>query len=193
MFEALKRIFSSSSGPPVIIEPVSFQDGLLLFKSEKPLKLTKSRVAAPSKKGFFEIEIEILSFEEKSGLYRGKLKDETFSLDAMQMERRKEFRLDVVVPVTSQDLPGKKAVTEDISLNGARVLLNGPLKTGDHVGLTFHFGDKTLPDQSLRCEVQWCVPTRKNKHHCGVRFFMIEKAQKDIIKRFAQNRMAIGG
>ena len=194
MWQKLKELFQGTSGPPVIIEPVSYRDGLLLFKAETELKLVLSRLAAPSKMGYFEVKIEVLSFDEEGGFYRGKIvENETFSLDAMKVERRKEFRLDVRVPITSPELEGQKAVTEDLSLNGARVLMNGALNKNDYIGLKLHFKDPSVGALPVRAEVMWCVPTRKNKFHCGLRFAMMEKTQRDKIKRFLQNQVALGG
>lgn len=193
MWEKLRELFQGGGGPPVIIEPVSYEDGLLLFKAEKPLKLVKSKVAAPSKLGYFELELDILSLDEAKGVYRAKVtQNETFNLDAMQMERRREFRLDAKIPIVCAELKGKQAQTEDISLNGARLLIPVPLKPGDFIGVDFHFNDPAVPVLPLRCEVRWCAPTRKGKHHCGVRFFTIEKSDKQKIKRFIENRVALG-
>lgn len=193
MWQKLKELFQGGGGTPIIIQPVSYEDGLLCFRAEKPLKLVRSKVAAPSKVGHFGLDIDILSLEEESGIYRGKvLENETFALDAMKVERRREFRLDVVIPITSPDIDGQKGHTEDISLSGARLRLNKPVKVGEHFGIKIHFEDAAIAPLSVRCEVQWCAPTRKGKHHCGVRFFMIQKPDKIQIKRYIENRVAIG-
>lgn len=193
LWEKLKELFQGNSGPPVVIEPVSYKDGLLLFKSEQPLKLVRSRLAAPSKLGYFEVKVDILSLDEEGGFYRGKIiENETFSLDAMKMERRKEFRLDAKIVVSSSEVHGHKAVTEDISLNGARILTTGPLNKGDYIGLKFHFNDPAVGDLPLRAEVMWCSPTRKGKHHAGMRFLMMEKPDREKIKRYIQNQVALG-
>lgn len=193
MWQKLKELFQGTGGPPVIIQPVSYEDGLLCFKAEKPLKLMRSTVAAPSKVGHFGLQLDILSYDDATQVYRAKvLENETFALDAMKIERRREFRLDVALPVISEEIAGKKAKTEDISLNGARILMDGPLKVGDHIGLKIQFNDVAVSSLALRAQVQWCAPTRKGKHHCGVRFFMIEKAEKIKIKRFIENRVALG-
>lgn len=192
MWDKIKQIFQAPSGPPVIIEPVSFQDGLLCFKAEKPLKLKKSKAAAPTKMGYMEVEIDILTFDEDSEFYRGKVTDEQFVLDAMKMERRKEVRVDVKVAVTSSDFPGKKCRTEDISLNGARVVIPKKVDQGEHIGLTFHFNDPAVPKMALRCEVKWCAPTRKGVFQIGVRFFTIEKIQRKKLSRFMKNHLTLG-
>jgi len=192
MWETLKKLFQAPSGPPPVIEPIAFQDGLLSFKTDSELKLKRMKVAAPSKLGYIEVDLEVLSYDEKENLYRAKLKDETFSVDAMQLGRRREFRLDVAIPVSSAELKGKPAQTEDLSLNGARLSLPVELKAGEHLGVKLHFGDPNIPDLDLRSEVLWCAPSRKGRYHCGVRFFMIQKGEKKHIKRFIQNRVAMG-
>ena len=192
MWQKLKEIFQTSSGPPVVIEPVSFQDGLLLFKAQSPLKLKKCKVAGPTKMGYMEVEIDVLSFDEEKQVYRGKITDEQFVLDAMQIERRKEVRVEAKVGVVGPDFPGKKCRTEDISLNGARILIPSAVKVGEYISLKFLFNDPAVPDMDLRCEVKWCVVTRKGLYHAGVRFSMIEKPQKAMLSRFMKNILTMG-
>ena len=191
MWEQIKQLFQGAQ-TPVVIEPKGYDDGLLKFTAQEPIKLEKMKVAAPCKKGYMEMEINVLSYEEERKIYRGKLSDEQFALDAMQIKRNRDFRLEVSVPVTSPEIKGN-ARTEDLGLDGARLLLKPQLERGSHITIKLHFNDPTVDNLELRCEVKWCLPTRKGLHHCAVRFFMIEKGEKIEIKRFVQNRVAMGG
>jgi PilZ domain-containing protein len=193
MWQQIKALFSgSSSGPPVVIEPVTFDDGLLLFKAREPLKLKKTKIAGPCKKGYLEFEVDVLSHDEQTGQYRAKLDNETFSLDAMQIKKPKGFRLEVGIPVSSPEVKGEIR-TEDLALSGCRLLLKQELQRGAHITIKLHWNDPLFDDLELRSEVKWCCATRKGLYHCAVRFFMIDKAQRTIIKRFIQNRAALGG
>lgn len=192
MWDRIKEFFVGGEGPPIIIEPVKFEDGLLKFKCQEKLKLKATKLYAPSKIGHIEVQMEVLSFDKETGTYRGKMKDETFALDAMQMGKRKEFRLETTVPFLTEDVKDKRGVTEDISLSGARLRTSQALKPGSFVGIELKFSDPTIDDLPLRCEVVWCAPTRKGQFHSGVRFFTIEKAQKAVLKRYIQNKVALG-
>lgn len=195
MWEKIKALFQSNQqGPPAVIEPIKYEDGLFWFRSQTELKLSRYQVAAPSKMGYFGVDVDVLSYDENSKMYRAKIiENETFALDAMKIERRKEFRLEAPIAVTSEELSGKKGQTEDLSLNGARLLIGGPLKPGEHIGIKILFNDAVVENLSLRCEVSWCSPTRKGKYHCGVRFFTIDKADRAKIKRYIENRVVMGG
>jgi hypothetical protein len=192
MWQQIKELFSgSSSGPPVVIEPVTFDDGLLFFKAKQPLKLKKTKIAGPCKRGYLEFEVDVLSHDEASDQYRGKLDNETFSLDAMQIKKPKGFRLETSVAVTSPEVKGTMR-TEDIALDGCRLLMKEQLDRGSHMTVNLHWKDPLFKDLALRSEVKWCSQTKKGLYHCAVRFFMIQKAEKVIIKKFIQNRAALG-
>ncbi|MFA5505701.1 MAG: PilZ domain-containing protein [Vulcanimicrobiota bacterium] len=192
MWQQIKAFFSGgSSGTPVVIEPLGFEDGLLLFKPQTPLSLKTCKIAGPCKAGYLEFEIDVLS-QDESGTYRGKLSNETFAVDAMQLTKPKGFRLEVALNVTSPEAKGTMR-TEDLALDGARILTKAPLQKGAHLTLKFHFNDPIFEDLSLRSEVKWCSPTRKGLHHSGVRFFMIQGAERTVLKKFIQNKVALGG
>ena len=191
-WETIKKIFFGPRGPIPKIHPLMFQDGLLHFRASEKLKLGTRKVAAPTKTAHIEVEVEILSYDEGEDLYRGKVADEVFSLDAMQLERRGEFRLNQRVRITSSDLPGYEATTEDISLSGARLTLKGEVEPGQYATITLHFGDPTIRDLNLRCEYRWCAPLKSGQYHAGVRFSSITKQDRVSIKRYIQNRVAMG-
>ena len=194
MWQQLKELFTGggSSGPPVVIEPVKFEDGLLFFKSQEPLKLKKTKIAGPCKRGFLEFEVDVLSQDPEYDQYRAKLDNETFALDAMQLKKPKGSRFEVAVAVTSPEVKGEMR-TEDLGLNGCRLLLKEEVQRGSHITVKLHWKDPLFEDLELRSEVKWCGATKKGLYHCAVRFFMIEKSQKLIIKRFIQNKAALGG
>lgn len=192
LWHQFKAIFVPAAKAEFKIEPISFEDGLLLFKAEGEIQLGPVKVYGPTKRSFIEVDLVVLSYDSETGLYRGKLKDETFSLDAMQVNRRKEFRLDTVIRVTSPELLGQDARTEDISLNGARIRIDKKVKVGEYITVDLHIGLPSNPKVSLRAEIKWCSPTVKEKHHCGLRFLSPEKQAKALIKRFIQNKMTMG-
>jgi len=193
MWEQIKSLFQGgSSVTPVVIEPLRMEDGLLLFKPKEPLKLQKCKIAGPCKRGYLEFDIDVLSHDEDGGFYRGKLLNETFALDAMQIQKPKRARFEIAVAVTSPEIKGNIR-TEDLALEGCRLLMKDEVPRGSHVTVNLHFKDPLFKDLSLRSEVKWCGKTRKGLHHCAVRFFMIDKAEKEVIKKFLQNRAALGG
>lgn len=193
MWQQLKDLFGGggSSGELAIIEPVVFDDGLLHFKAKSSLKLKKTKVAGPVKKTYLEFEIDVLSHDKEAGLYRGKLLNETFALDAMKIRKPKSVRFEVPVAVTSPEVKGEMR-TEDLGLDGCRLLMKEKVERGSHITVNLHWKDPLFKDLSLRSEVKWCAPTRKGLYHCAVRFFMIDKPDKVVIKKFLQNRAALG-
>lgn len=151
------------------------------------------QVLAPGCRGEFQVEVEVVSFDAREDAYRAKVADEVFVLDAMRLERRREFRLNESLRVTSSDLPGYEAITEDLSLSGARLALKKPIKEGDYGVLTLHFQSAVIPDLELRFECRWCAEKSDQSYHCGIKFMSLERAHKQAIKRFIENRIALGG
>lgn len=192
LWHNFKSIFSTPARAEHKIEPVKYQDGLLWFKGPPGIKLGKMKAYAPAKTGFMEVGFDLLSYDEDLELYRCKLNDEQFTLDAMQVERRKEFRLDKAIAVSSKELEYNKAQTEDLSLNGCRLRLEKPIEKGEFIGITLHFKTAACPDLSLRAEVRWCAETQRGRYHAGLRFSSITKAEKGAIKRYIQNAVAMG-
>lgn len=191
MWEKIKSIFLSSSGPTIVIEPLHFRDGVLVFRSPSKLRLSTQKLLAPSKIGDIEVTLKVLSFDEKKKIYRAELDNEVFSLDAMKLQRDGEFRLKVAIGVTSNNLPGGEAVTEDLSLMSTRLTLKKPVEVGAYLPLTLHFRDPGVPDLEISGEVRWCAP-RKSGYHCAVHFIAADKAQRVAISRFIKNRVALG-
>ncbi len=188
-----KKIFLGPKGPETKIQPLLYQDGLLGFRASEQLKFGSHKVLAPSQLGDIEVRLDVLSYDENEDIYRALLADEVFTLDALRLERRKEFRLPKSIRVASSDLPGYEARSEDLSLGGARLTINGKVTPGDFATITFYFSDGMTPDLNLRCEFRWCAHKKGNKFHCGVRFSSIEKSERVAIKRYIQNQVAMGG
>lgn len=193
MWATFKKIVFGSAGPLPRIHPLVFQDGLLAFRASQPLQTGKVQVLAPGCSGEFKVEVEVVSFDAREDAYRARVADEVFVLDAMRLERRREFRLSESLRVTSSDLPGYEALTEDLSLSGARLALKKPIKEGDYGVLTLHFQNSIIADIEVRFECCWCAEKSPGNYHCGIKFMSMERAHKQAIKRFIENRVALGG
>lgn len=193
MWGTFKKIFFGPKGPDTKIQPLLYQDGLLAFRASEQIKFGTHKVLAPSRLGESEVRLDIFSYDENEDMYRAQLADEVFTLDALRLERRGEFRPPKSIRVASSDLPGYEGRTEDLSLGGARLTINGKVTPGDFATITFYFNDGMTPDLNLRCEFRWCAHKKGNKFHCGVRFSSIEKSERVAIKRYIQNQVAMGG
>lgn len=193
MWSYFKTIFFGPKGPVPKIQPLAFRDGLLEFRASEQLRPGRWKVTAPSKIGVMDVSLDVLSYCIEEDIYRAKVADEVFTLDAMRLERRGEFRLGQRIRATSADLPEGEAYTEDISLSGARLVVTDSLVPGDFLTVCFRFDDNVVPSLTLRCEVRWCAPKQGGDYHCGVRFTNMKKPQRIKLKRFIQNRVVMCG
>ena len=104
MWGTFKKIFFGPKGPDAKIQPLLYQDGLLAFRASEQLKFGTHKVLAPSRLGEIEVRLDILSYDENEDMYRAQLADEAFTLDALRLERRGEFRLPKSIRVASSRL-----------------------------------------------------------------------------------------
>lgn len=192
MWNKFKHFIAVKMGGLPEIQPHVFQDGLLSFHASKQLPLGKVRVLAPTKDSHMEVDVDIQSFDAKEELYRAKVADEVFALDAMRLERRGEFRLPLTLRVTSPDLPGQFARTEDISLSGSRLTLDGAVEPGDFVVLSIDLGDPRLPKINVKAEVRWCAEKSKGQYQCGARFSGLQRDQAKVISQYIKKKVALG-
>lgn len=192
MWNQFKLFVSAKLGSIPEIQPQVFQDGLLSFHASQKLPMGTVKVLAPTQSGHMEVAIDIQSFDPKEELYRGKVADEVFALDAMRLERRGEFRLPIALRVTSPDLPGRFGRTEDLSLSGVRLTLDGKITPGDYVALTIDLGDPKLPDINIKAEVRWCAEKKEGKYQAGVRFSNLPRDVAKLISQFIKRKVALG-
>lgn len=68
---------------------------------------------------------------------------------------RQAERYDVAVRVKSRELPGYRALTDDISATGLQLETEGPLVKGQVLLLELEFDREELPDFSCPAEVMW--------------------------------------
>lgn len=161
-----------------------YQDGLLAFQSSEALKLRKTIVLTPGYTEDVELEVDIISFEPESALYRGKVEGDVYFPDSTRSERRKERRFESTIRVTSSVIPGYEAHTEDISLGGARLQLKKKTPCGLCGSLTLHLDDPELPDLVLHFEFRWCAEKRDGSFHSGIQFHSVQQSDKRILTRF---------
>lgn len=91
--------------------------------------------------------------------------------DLGRLARRSE-RLPVGVRVLSQQLPGFRAVTADLSLHGAQILCEGLLQPNTYLNVTLELEMPDLPKLSLQALVVWsrADEERRKAFRAGLEF-----------------------
>ena len=90
--------------------------------------------------------------------------------DIGKLARRSE-RLPIGIRVLSQQLPGFRGVTIDLSLHGAQIQCEGLLETGSVLDITFELELSDLPKLTLRAVTIWSVQEdRRKAFKAGVEF-----------------------
>ena len=167
-----------------------FTDGLLSFRCDTELPLQKVFVMAPTKNGEMEVEIEVMSFDKEDLVFRGKVADEVFALDAMQLERRGEFRLAYGAKVGCDNFKGGYGKTEDVSLSGIRVATANELERGRYLKMQIHLGASDLKVLEIECEIRWSAQKKNGSYHSGARFVGLQPADAKKLSRFIKTKVA---
>ena len=90
--------------------------------------------------------------------------------DIGKLARRSE-RIPIGIRCLSQQLPGFRSVTIDLSLHGAQLQCEGPLEVGSVLDITFELELSDLPKLTLRAVAIWSVQEdRRKAFKAGVEF-----------------------
>jgi PilZ domain-containing protein len=91
--------------------------------------------------------------------------------DIGKLARRSE-RIPIGLRVLSQQLPGFRAVTVDISLHGTQIMCEGHLEQGAVMDVTFELNLNDCPRLTLRGVVVWCAEgeERRKSFRGGLEF-----------------------
>lgn len=169
---------------------VDYDDGLLLFRTGRKLKPETSRVNLRMSYGKVVAHIILESFDESTSVYRARLLNYEVVTDYLDSEKRLTVRLPKVFRVTSSDLPGYAATTEDISLSGVRLTTTAPLEQDLDLDLKIELDDPEIPPMVLPAIVKWTATRVDQGFHSGLKFTGLTRQQERIIERYIDERIA---
>lgn len=91
--------------------------------------------------------------------------------DLGRLARRSE-RIPVGMRLLSQQLPGFRAVSVDLSLHGAQIQCDGALELGSYLNVTLELEMPDLPQLTLQALVVWCraEEDRRKAYRAGLEF-----------------------
>lgn len=184
MFRIIKNFFSTLGLPKV--EVLEFSDGLLSLRSAKALPLSPVTVKAGVSGGTVRATVSVQSYDEKNGVYRASA--DTGELKKLLVNRRRHPRLNRVMRVTSPAIPGFVSTTEDISIEGARIVSKGPLEVGSQLDLQLELDDANIPTLELRAEVRWSGK-KADSWHAGLQFVDLQRGERKMIEAFIESRL----
>lgn len=191
MLTKLKKLLFSNLGSSARVELVDYEDGLLSFNSECLLPLERTTVNIKTSFGRVLAEVEVESYDNIHKVYRAKILNKEETLDALRVERRGQIRLNKVMRVSSRDLPGFTATTEDISVSGARISTKKPLEKGVAMEIKIDLDDASLPPLRMEARVRWAAHKADGSCHSGLEFIDPTELQLKTIQRFIDTRLEI--
>lgn len=187
MLGKLKTMFSLAP----VVEFVDYEDGLLSVRSSKALSFENTSVKFKTSFGTILAYVLVESFDFENQVYRLKPLEHEKILDALEVERRESPRLPKVLRASSPSFPGFTGTTEDISLEGARVVTSGPLEITHDIELKIDLDEQGLPSLQMYADVAWTAKKFDGSYHSGLRFQGLTQEAKRMITRYISVRLAM--
>lgn len=91
--------------------------------------------------------------------------------DLGRLARRSE-RIPIGMRLLSQQLPGFRSVSVDLSLHGAQIQCDGPLEVNSYLNVTLELEMADMPQLTLQALVVWCrvEEDRRKAYRAGLEF-----------------------
>ena len=169
---------------------IDYDDGLLLFHTGRKLKPETSKINLRMSFGKVVAHIILESYDDEHKTYRARLLNYEVVTDHLDHEKRTDVRLPKVFRVTSSDLPGYAATTEDLSLRGVRLMTTAPLERDLDLELKMELDDPEIPPMILPAVVRWTATRVDQGFHSGLRFTSLTRQQEKTIDRYIGERLA---
>lgn len=194
MFGALKKIFSRSgmakSGvQPPVVEFVDFEDGLLAVRSSGVLASETQVVQLETAYGWVVAEVRIASFDTSSQLYRMTLLNHETVLAELRLERRLYPRIKKMVRVLCKDFPGYMGMTENLSVQGACISVQGEIPQLYDIEVKIELDDPSIPPLVAYADVAWSGQKPDGSFHCGIRFLGLDPQVARDLARYVERRL----
>jgi len=118
----------------------------------------------------------------------GKKKEEKKQSKEVKKEEvtslREYVRINRQISVISSDIPGYKAVTNDISVGGVKLTLSRPILKGKIIKISLDLEVSNKPFD-LEAEVMWVKEIEPNKkYEAGLRFIYSNPEQQQNIEKY---------
>lgn len=205
----LERLWNWLSPPDAALagfKPVHYDGDILTFRARNRLPV-KAEVPLALRLANDESEVATLRLLTR-GLPRWGERTYTARVEASPRARRRLLELYSVpgdvdlsdrrsyprlvhhLRVVSQHLPNYQGLTEDVSVSGLKLLVEGELRPGETLPLQIQFDQEKYADLVLRAEVVWCRP-RDGKHWAaGVRFPDVPLHARRVLGAFLEDLTA---
>ncbi|MEW6281569.1 MAG: PilZ domain-containing protein [Candidatus Eremiobacterota bacterium] len=199
MFDFIKKMTSRV----VDIVAVEFSDGVLRFRpadASKPLKTGDLDISTTlPDETVLKARISVITFETEAGVYAAEVLEPPEARELFARfytppppepevpawtEKRSIPRLGKVCGVLCRLFPGFRGTTHDMTVEGVRLVSDGPLEAGQSVQFQLDLDDARLDAIPITAEVKWCLPGEKGKHFIGVQFVTISERDKMILGEF---------
>ena len=188
----LKELLGSLRAVPV--DMVFCAGDLLHFKCNSSLTQGKTRkVRARLPEGqMFGAKIEVLSQDEKTRLYKGRLLEPVAAVAHLRgllplpfEDRRVSPRIERTVRVLSPQLEGFSALTRDISLQGLCLVVSQVLTLGAKMQVEMDLDASSPHPVRFDLELRWSAPDLlTGKNLVGGCFLTMNQRQRTALKNY---------
>ena len=188
----LKELLGSLRAVPVDL--VFCAGDLLHFKCNSSLsqgKVRKVRARLPEGQ-MFGAKIEVISQDEKTRLYKGRLLEPVAAVAHLRgllplpfEDRRVSPRIERTVRVLSPQLEGFSALTRDISLQGLCLVVGQVLTLGSKLQVEMDLDASSPHPVRFDLELRWSAPDLlTGKNLVGGCFLTMNQRQRTVLKNY---------
>ncbi|MBN9417253.1 MAG: PilZ domain-containing protein [Candidatus Eremiobacteraeota bacterium] len=79
--------------------------------------------------------------------------------------------------IRSKDLPNFKATSAELSLEGTRAVLDGPIEAGQELTIELEVDHSEMSSLKIRCKVAWCSQRDRTSHVAYLEFLDLDSQQ----------------
>lgn len=172
MFSFIRNLFSSKpKEPPARITPVEFLDGLLRFRTDDPISLSRRTVIAEGPEGPMSFLLDVVSYDGHNKVYLAEVPEASEAyLESLGLDMARTTRVRSVLKVQSPQLPDYSGLTEELSVTGIRLNTKSLLKPRKVYELTLRIDGTVKKSLKFDTVVAWSAHKGDGTCHAGLRY-----------------------
>lgn len=158
-----RKLFATR--PEIVLRTYDPDDHSVLFASSEPLDGGEHEVGVTVGTHRMRGRVRVDSLQ--AGLYYGIFLEPQEARPHLavllpqplsKQEKRGAQRFSRGLRVSSPQLPGFQAITQDLSVSGLKLKTSGPVAVGEEWEAQIEFDDETMSKIQVRCRAVWCRP-----------------------------------
>ncbi len=169
---------------------MEFIDGLLRFKTNDSISLSRRTVIAEGPEGPMHFILDVVSYDGHHKVYLAEVPEASEAyLETLGLDLARTTRIRSVLKVQSPQLPEYSGLTEELSVTGIRLNTKSLLKPRKTYELTLRIEGQVKKSLKLETVVAWSAHKGDGTCHAGLRYKNINPDTFAEIARFIKAKV----